>query len=470
MSSEGRDLRSRFLVAIGMPDVSEAGPAIFSGMTMKTPLYEKVESMIPLIAHNYQEISPVELILYQLARGNTYNMKVSGLERIKKLRRDHPNCSITFKPTHFSEADFILLGLLFRENGLRVLIEGGSNLFIDSIDIFRDLLPRVVHPELKDLLAHRHMSVADYFSDRGAFKVFRNPESIQQGDGDEVQIGKKEILLLTRAYREHLVAQKEMYVTFPGYSRVKSGLLDILKKEEIKMGRSYTGKIDGFHHLPLQMDIEASQQTGVDLYVVGVNIAYSPVLEDENFSRLVEMKDSGADENELYLKDLGYILDAFCKRRTKGELSIKFSEPLKVDTSELVDGLKGTKVKKIAQGIAREIFEKTLAMQPVFPANIYFSAFDRKFSRMSIKKLKDRIDDRRKRLHTLLWGAERKRVDLDYILDYRNQIISADEIINRTFDTYNTIDKQITAREGDGFVVLNADVAMQYRNHTAHFF
>ena len=261
-----------------------------------------------------------------------------------------------------------------------------------------------------------------------------------------------------------------MYVTFPGYSKVKSGLLDILKKEEVKTGRSYTGKIDGFHHLPLQMDIEASQQTGVDLYVVGVNIAYSPVLEDENFSKLAEMHEAGADQNELYLQDLGYILDAFCRSRAKGELCIKFTEPLRIDRTEPGEGLKGTKVKKVAQRLARDVFEKTLAMQPIFPANVYFSVFDRKFSKLSIRKLKDRIDDTRERLQTLLWGSEKKRVDLHYILDYKNQIISSDEIINRTFDTFNTLDRQITTRDGDGFVVLNADVATQYRNHTAHFF
>ena len=439
---------------------------------MKAHLYEKMESMFPLIAHNYQEIGPVELALYQLARGNTYNMRVSGLQRIKKFRMDHPDCSITLKPTHFSEADFILLGLLFRENRMRVLIEGGSNLFIDDIDVFRDLLPKIMHPELKEALSHPPMSIAEYLSDRGAFKVFRSPVSMKQEDGEEIHIGLKQILQLSRAYRQHIVGEKEMYVTFPGYSRVKSGLLDILKKEEEtrKMGRSYTGKIDGFHHLPFQMDIEASQQTGVDLYVVGVNIAYSPVLEDENFAELAALSESGADQNEIYQRDLGYILKAFCSNGTKGELSIKFSKPAKIDTSELDEGRKGVRVKKMAQKLARDTFDKALSMQPIFPANVYFSAFDRKFNRISIKKLKERIDEKRKQLQTLLWGKDKRRVDLHYILNYESQIISADEIINRTFDTFNTVSKQITARDGDGFVVSNVDVAVQYRNHTGHFF
>lgn len=438
---------------------------------MKAHLYEKMESLFPLVAHDYQEISPVEETLFQLARGNAYNMRVSGLQRIKKFRMDHPDCSITFKPTHFSEADFLLLGLLFRENKMRVLMEGGSNLFIDDIDVFRDLLPRFIHPGLKEALSDSHMSLAQYFSGRGAFKVFRAPVSVKQ-DGEEIQIGLKQILSLSRAYRQHIVGQKEMYVTFPGYSKAKSGLLDILKKEEEtkKMGRSYTGKIDGFHHLPFQMDIEASQETGVDLYAVGVNIAYSPVLEDENFADLAALSASGVEQDEIYQKDLGYIIKAFHNSGNKGELSINFTKPARVDTGELEEGRKGMKVKKMAQKLAQDTFEKTLAMQPIFPANVYFSAFDRKFNRISIKKLKERIDDRRKLLQTLLWGKEKRRVDLHYILDYKNQIISADEIINRTFDTFNTASKQITAREGDRFVVSNVDVAMQYRNHTGHFF
>jgi len=439
---------------------------------MRPDFYEEMEQLFSLVAHDYQEISAAELLLYQLARGNAYHTRVSGLNAIKRFRQTHPDCSITFKPTHFSEADFILLGLLFRENGLRVLTEGGSNLFIEDIDVFRDLLPQAIHPDLKESFYGRRMSIARYLSTRGAFKVFRSPVSAKQPDGEEIQIGVKQILMLSRAYRRHLVKQREMYVTFPGYSRVKPRLLDILKKEEEvkKTGRSYTGRIDGFLHLPFQMDIEASQETGVDVHVVPVNIAYSPVLEDELFAELRALNEAGADPNEIYRKDLGYILKAFSGDGPKGDLSIKFGDPIKIDIDELEEGRKGTKAKKAAQKLARETFDRIRAMQPVFPANIYFSAFDRKYSGISIKKMKERIDDRRKHLQTLLWGKDRRRVDLHYILDYRNQIISADEIINRTFGIFNTLSKQVTAREGDMFVVTNSDVAMQYRNHTAHFF
>ena len=64
---------------------------------------------------------------------------------------------------------------------------------------------------------------------------------------------------------------------------------------------------------------------------------------------------------------------------------------------------------------------------------------------------------------------EKRRVDLHYVMDYRNHIYSADEIINRTFDLFNNENRQITARDGDMFVVYNNHVAMQYRNHIAHF-
>jgi len=439
---------------------------------MKEQLYKKMESMFHLIKHDYQEIGPVEMTLFQLARGNAFNIRVVGLEAIRKFRKEHPDCSITFKPTHPSEADFILLSLLFRENGMRVLTEGGSNLFIDHIDIFKDLLPGVIDPDLKDVMGNHNMSLARYLAERGAFKIFREPVTIKKSeeDGGDIKIGLKNIISLSRAYRFHLVEEREMYMTFPGYSRIKSGLLELFKKDEIKTGRSYNGKIDGFHHLPFQMDIEASMHTGVDVYIVSVNVAYAPVLEDENFAELVKLRDVGKDQDEIYQKDLSYIINAFHKNKVKGDMSIKFSAPVKIETTALKDGLVGMKIKKASQKIAKDMFEKVLLMQPIFPANVYFSAFDRKLSRMPVKRMIERINDKRTYLQTLLWGKEKKRVDLHYLLDYKNQIISADEIINRTFDKFNTPDKQITKRDRDTFLILRKDVAQQYRNHTDHFF
>jgi glycerol-3-phosphate O-acyltransferase len=436
---------------------------------MKDELFKKMEQWFPLIEHRYEDAGPLEMTLWRLARGNTFNMRVLGLDGIKRFRKDNPDCAITFKPNHLSEADFMLLSLLFQEHGVRLLTEGGSNLFIEQIDLFRDLFPLFVNPGLKEALKEHRMSLADYLSARGAFKVFREPETLSLPDGTEVAIGKKEILTLSRAYRMHLVKNKEMYVTFPGYSSVKSGLMDLIKKDDIKTGRSYTGKFDGFHHLPFQMDIEAAMATGVDVFVVDVNIAYSPVLEDENFMELMRMKEAGASKGKIYLKDMGYIINQFCRDKRKGELSIKFGNPVRIDTSQLKEPFLGRKIKIAAQAMAQNTFEKSLAMQPVFPANIYFSAFDTNFHRISIDHMRERIDDVRDHLRHLGWGQEKWRVDLHYVLDYRNHIYSADEIINRTFDLFNYGDRQITARDGNMLVVYNKHVAMQYRNHIAHF-
>lgn len=436
---------------------------------MKEEFYKKMEAKFPLMAHSYQEVSPLELTVSQLARGNTFNMRVVGLEGIQRFRKKHPDCAITFKPNHLSEADFLLLSVLFRENDMRVVTEGGANLFIDQIDIFQDFLPLFVHSDFKDAYPDLKMSLAEYFTTRGAFKVFREPETRLMPDGTEQAIGKKEILSLSRAYRHHLLKEYEMYVTFPGYSSVKSGLMDLIKKDDVKTGRSYTGKFDGFHHLPFQMDIEASLGTDVDVYVVDVNIAYSPVLEDENFIKLLRLKDEGASKSKIYLKDLGYILQSFCRDKRKGELSIKFGKPFKIDTTSLKDPFLTRKIKNKAQDLAQQTFNRTMAMQPIFPANIYFSAFDEHFNRLSIRDLKEKIDDIRDHLRHLAWGRENRRVDLHYILGYRSHIFSADEIINRTFDLFNNENRQITARDGDMMVVYNSHVAMQYRNHTAHF-
>lgn len=130
--------------------------------------------MFPLMAHRYQEVGPLELTVCQLARGNTFNMRVIGLEAIKRFRTNHPDCAITFKPNHLSEADFLLLSLLFRENNMRVFTEGGSNLFIEDIDIFKDILPLYINPAFrKHLPDDQAMSLADYLATRGAFKLFR---------------------------------------------------------------------------------------------------------------------------------------------------------------------------------------------------------------------------------------------------------------------------------------------------------
>ena len=437
---------------------------------MKKQQLEKMESMFHLIQHEWQPINPLELVVYQLARGNTFNMRVIGLEGIKRFREENPDCAITFKPNHLSEADFILLSILFRENDMKVLVEGGANLFIDDIDIFKDLLPKFVREDFKDFVKDQRMSIAQYLTSRGAFKVFREPLTIQQPDGSEMTIGRKDIISLTRSYRYHLVKKKEMYVTFPGYSSIKLGLLDLLKKDGTKTGRSYTGKIDGFHHLPFQMDIEASLETGVDVYVVPVNVAYERVLEDEHFAKLTRLYESGLSKREIYINDLGYIVKEFYSDKSKGNLSIKFGEPRKINTQELKEGFVSRKIKSAAYKHAEESFEHVMAMQPVFPVNIYFTAFAENFNRTPVRVMKEKIDDIRDYLRTLVWGKAKRRIDMHYVSNYDQQIISADEIINRTFQIFSRPNRHITDIDGDTFVVYNKEVAQQYRNHTAHFF
>jgi hypothetical protein len=437
---------------------------------MKKQQIEKMESLFHLIQHEWQEISPLELATYQLARGNTFNTRVIGLDGIKRLKEINPDCAVTFKPNHLSEADFILLSILFRENNMKVLVEGGANLFIDDIDIFNDLLPQYVMKQFKDLAKNHRMSIAQYLTTRGAFKVFREPLNIKQPDGSEIAIGRKEIISLTRVYRYRLVEEKEMYVTFPGYSSIKLGLLDLLKKDGTKTGRSYTGRTDGFHHLPFQMDIEAALRADIEVYVVAVNIAYERVLEDEHFGELTRLYESGESKRDIYLKDLGNIVKEFYCDKQKSNLSIKFGTPRKIDTSDLKDGFVGRKIKNAAYRHAEESYENMLSMQPIFPANIYFNAFNQDFSKTPARVMKEKIDDIRDFLRTLAWGKSERRVDLHYITGYNQHIISADEIINRTFQIFSRPNRHITAMDADMFVVYNKEVAQQYKNHTAHFF
>jgi hypothetical protein len=437
---------------------------------MKKTLYEKMKPMFHLIAHNYQEIGPLEFLVYRLARGNAFTPRVAGLEAVKRFRRDNPHCAVTFKPNHLSEADFIMLSVLFRENGLRVLMEGGSNLFLEDVNVFKHVLPAVLDPAFAGYPAETDLSISKYLTDRGAFKVFRNPVTVRQENGQELKLGKKDTLSLTRAYRHHLVAEKEMYLTFPGYSSVRSGLLDLLKLDTVKTGRSYTGKIDGFHHLPFQMDIEASLESGVDCYIVAVNIAYEKVMEDENFQELTRLHDAGVSPDEIYRQDMGYIIRKFCGDNRKVNLSIKFGEPRKIETRPLKGDLLGTKIKIDAHTYARETFEKVMGMQPIFPANIYFSAFDEHFNRLPLTVMREKIDDIRDHLRHAVWGKRQQRIDLHYVLGYNHQIMPADEIINRTFEIFTAVERPITSLDGDTFVVHNRDVAAQYRNHIHHFF
>ena len=437
---------------------------------MKKQQIEKMESLFHLIQHEWQEISPLELAIYQLARGNTFTTRVIGLDGIKRVKEVNPDCAITFKPNHLSEADFILLSILFRENNMKVLVEGGANLFIDDIDIFNDVLPRYVMKQFKGFVENHRMSINQYLSTRGAFKVFREPLNIKQPDGSEIVIGRKEIISLTRAYRYHLVEEKEMYVTFPGYSSIKMGLLNLLKKDGTKTGRSYTGRIDGFHHLPFQMDIEAALRADVDVYIVDVNVAYERILEDEHFGELARLYESGESKRDIYLKDLGYIVNEFYCDKQKSNLSIKFGTPRKIDTSDLKDGFVGRKIKSAAYKYADESYQNMLSMQPIFPVNIYFTAFNQDFSKTPARAMKEKIDDIRDYLRTLTWGKAERRVDLHYITGYNQHIISADEIINRTFQIFSRPNRHITAMDEDMFVVYNKEVAQQYKNHTAHFF
>ena len=437
---------------------------------MKKSLYDKMKPMFPLMAHDYREIGALERFIYQLALGNTFNIRVVGLEAIKRFRRENPNCAITFKPNHLSEADFIVLGVLFRQNDMRVLIEGGNNLFIEEIDIFRDVLPALIHAGFQKLAETHQLTIAQYLSQRGAFKVFRNPVTLRQPDGEEVKLGRKDILSLSRAYRQHLVESKEMYLTFPGFSAIRTSLLELLKMDGVKTGRSYTGKIDGFHHLPFQMDIEAAVDAGVDVAIVPVNLAYERVLEDENFQELTRMHEAGVSPQQIYFHDMGYIIRRFCEDKRKVDLSFKFGEPRKIDTHSLRGDVLGTKIKFAAHTYAKETFERVMGMQPVFPANVYFSAFDEDFTRMPVSVMREKIDDVRDHLRHLVWGKQRRRVDLHYVLGYNLQIMSADEIINRTFEVFAALERPITSLDGDMFVVHNHDVAMQYRNHVAHFF
>ena len=53
---------------------------------MKKQQIEKMESLFHLIQHEWQEISPLELAIYQLARGNTFNTRVIG-RRYKANKR-----------------------------------------------------------------------------------------------------------------------------------------------------------------------------------------------------------------------------------------------------------------------------------------------------------------------------------------------------------------------------------------------
>jgi hypothetical protein len=261
-----------------------------------------------------------------------------------------------------------------------------------------------------------------------------------------------------------------MFVTFPGYSSIKLGLLDLLKKDGTKTGRSYTGKIDGFHHLPFQMDIEASLETEIDVYVVPVNIAYERVLEDEHFAKLTRLYESGESKREIYINDLGYIVKEFYTDKNKGGLSIKFGEPRKINAPDLKEGFVSRKIKSAAHKHAEESFDNMLAMQPIFPANIYFTAFADNFNRTPVRVMKEKIDDIRDRLRTLVWGKAKQRLDLHFVQGYNHHIISADEIINRTFQIFSRPNRHITDIDGDMFVVYNKEVAQQYKNHTAHFF
>ena len=57
---------------------------------MKRLLYEKMESMFHLIDHDHKDTGALEMLIYKLARGNTFQMRVVGMEAMKEFRAEHP--------------------------------------------------------------------------------------------------------------------------------------------------------------------------------------------------------------------------------------------------------------------------------------------------------------------------------------------------------------------------------------------
>ena len=389
-----------------------------------------IEKLFCLVEHNHQYPPRNELNIVSLISNGIFKKRIIGFDKLIAYRKKNPDDAFVLVSNHLSEADFIETMRHFMSKRERLLIQGGDNLFIDNF-------------ELKTESINLKLNLNTYLRSRGAFQIIRKPKTVQF-NGETIELNQKDVLRLNRAYLFHLVEQGEFFLQYPGQSVVD---------DKPKQGRTYTGKIDSFSRAIFQLLIEAAITTKKEIHIVPMNISYETVIEDTQFQVLLKMKAEEASDRDLYMADMGYIINEYLNPERKARLCIKFGkpEPMKLQHfwTKLGLGKKGTATKMAAQ-----FYDRVMSLQTPFPPNVLFTAM-KGHKRLDIKYLEEKIS-------LLMELLDLRGADMHY-LKTKKALKSPAVIIDEAFATFGK--RNIISRVNGKIEILRPDVAEQYVNH-----
>ena len=395
--------------------------------------HEPLDKYFALVEHKYQYPSRNELNIVNLFSNNIFEKRIVGFDEMMEYRKTFQDDAFVLVSNHLSEADFIETMLHFMNNRERLLIQGGDNLFIDDFEIQTESI------RLK-------LNLNTYLRSRGSFQVIRKPKEVQF-QGETVQLNHKDVLRLNKSYLFHLVKQGEFFLQYPGQSIVDN---------KPKQGRTYNGKIDSFSRAVFQLLIEAAVSTKKEIHIVPMNISYESVIEDAQFKVLMKMKEEEANDTQLYMADLGYIINQYISPERKSRLCINFGkpEPMKLQYFWTKYGLgkKATSTK-----LAARYYDQVMSLQTPFPPNIFFSAL-KGHPLLGVKYLEEKIS-------LLMELLNLRGADMHYLKN-KEAFKKPDVIIDETFDTFGK--RKIISRKNGEIEILRPDVAEQYVNHISY--
>ncbi len=394
---------------------------------------DTIENFFSLVEHHHHFSPPGEMNIVNLFSSNTFEKRIVGFDEMIAYRKKHPDDAFILVSNHLSEADFVETMLHFMNNHERLLIQGGDNLFIKNFGIKTEAM------SLK-------LDLDTYLRSRGAFQIIRKPKTVQY-QGEEVQLNQKDVLRLNKSYLFHLVAAGEFILQYPGQSMANG---------KPKQGRTYTGNIESFSRAIFQLLIEASVSTNKKIHIVPMNISYERVIEDEQFNVLLKLKADKSSNAQIYMADLGYIINHYLNPDRKSRLCIKFGkpEPMKLQYFWIRYGLgrKGASVK-----LADQYYDKVMSLQTPFPPNIMFTAM-KGYNRMDKTYLKEKIS-------LIMELLDLRGADMFYLKKEGN-LLAPDVIIDETFEIFGH--RNIIDRKDGSIEILQLDVAEQYVNHIAY--
>ena len=401
-----------------------------SGKSKNEKQKRSIDELFDLVAHNHQYPPANELNIVNLFADSTFKKRVLGFDTFISYRKKHADDAFVLVSNHLSEADFIETMRHFMNKTERLLIQGGDNLFIENFEIQTDII------NLK-------LNLNAYLRSRGAFQIIRKPKTVQF-NGENIELNQKDVLRLNRAYLFQLVEQGETFLQYPGQSVID---------DKPKQGRTYTGKIDSFSRAIFQLLIDAAITTKKEIHIVPMNISYETVIEDTQFQVLLKMKAEEASDKDLYMADMGYIINEYLNPNRKGRLCIKFGKPEPMKLQHFWTKL-GLGKKAAATRLAAQSYDRVMSLQTPFPPNVVFTAM-KGHKRLDIKYLEEKIA-------LLVELLDLRGADMHY-LKTKKALKSPAVIIDESLSTFGK--RKIISRKNGKLEILRPDVAEQYVNH-----